>query len=181
VLTATRTATPVRPRATPVDNRYRDSRVDGDTNGDAGPDRDDHTGRDGNHYRDPRVDGDSNGDPNGDAGPDGHLDPDPHWDSDTDPREHAVLWRWHRERDEQCDTAAPAPQCPNSGGALQTCALGCLPVSGTVAFSGDAAAPESILDTGFSGISHRAPIITNGDLTIDLNCAATKRPCGTCP
>jgi hypothetical protein len=83
---------------------------------------------------------------------------------------------------EQCDTAAPQPQCPNSGGALQSCALGCIcPCPGTVAFSGDAAAPESILDTGFTGIAHRAPIITNGDVTIDLNCSATSRPCGTCP
>jgi hypothetical protein len=83
---------------------------------------------------------------------------------------------------EQCDTAAPMPQCPNSGGALQACALGCVcPCPGTVAFSGDAEAPESVLDTGFTGIAHRAPIITNGDVTIDLNCAATSRPCGTCP
>jgi hypothetical protein len=83
---------------------------------------------------------------------------------------------------EQCDTAAPAPQCPNAGGDLQICAVGCVcPCPGTVAFSGDAEAPESILDTGFTGIAHRAPIITNGDVTIDLNCAATSRPCGTCP
>ncbi len=50
----------------------------------------------------------------------------------------------------------------------------------TVVFSGNAAAPESILDTGWTGISHRAPIISNGDVTVNLSCAATQRPCGVC-
>ena len=81
---------------------------------------------------------------------------------------------------EQCDTAAPRRSVPIR-------AAPCRPapsdasarVPGTVAFSGNALSPESVLDTGFTGIAHRAPIITNGDVTIDLNCAATSRPCGT--
>jgi hypothetical protein len=50
-----------------------------------------------------------------------------------------------------------------------------------VTFSGDAFASTSILDTGWTGIAHRAPIITNGDVTVALsNCQGTSRPCGTC-
>jgi hypothetical protein len=38
----------------------------------------------------------------------------------------------------------------------------------------------SVLDTGWTGLGHRAPIIANGDVTIALSCAASSRPCGTC-
>ncbi len=51
----------------------------------------------------------------------------------------------------------------------------------TVTFSGDATAPESLLDTGWTGISHRAPIIANGDVTIQVtSCPGSSRPCGVC-
>jgi hypothetical protein len=59
-----------------------------------------------------------------------------------------------------------------------------------VLFSGDATDPLSILDTGWTGIAHRAPIISNGDVTIALsNCNDGVAPnpdnirdpnCGTC-
>ncbi len=49
-----------------------------------------------------------------------------------------------------------------------------------VHFAGDATDAKSILDTGWTGIAHRAPIITNGDVTVGLACSATERPCGVC-
>jgi hypothetical protein len=53
-----------------------------------------------------------------------------------------------------------------------------------VSFTGDASDPASILDTGWTGIAHRAPIIANGDVTLSLTCpldgSVATRPCGTC-
>jgi hypothetical protein len=51
-----------------------------------------------------------------------------------------------------------------------------------VEFTGNASAPESILDTGWTGISHRAPIISDGTASITLSCpgGGPSRPCGTC-
>jgi hypothetical protein len=49
-------------------------------------------------------------------------------------------------------------------------------------FTGDAADPVSILDTGWTGIAHRAPIISDGSVTVAADCPQTgSRPCGTCP
>ncbi len=50
-----------------------------------------------------------------------------------------------------------------------------------VTFTGDPTHPLSVLDTGWTGIAHRSPIISNGDVTVVLsNCTGTSRPCGTC-
>jgi hypothetical protein len=49
-----------------------------------------------------------------------------------------------------------------------------------VKFSGDPSDPATILDTGWNGIAHRAPVISNGDVTVSLSCAAPGRPCGVC-
>ncbi len=50
-----------------------------------------------------------------------------------------------------------------------------------VTFAGDANDPASVLDTGWTGISHRAPIISNGEVTVALSgCSGSSRPCGTC-
>ena len=49
-----------------------------------------------------------------------------------------------------------------------------------MSFAGDANDPASILDTGFTGISHRSPIISDGTVTVALSCASGGRPCGVC-
>jgi len=84
---------------------------------------------------------------------------------------------------ELCDTGSGSPQtnCPNvNTGAFpcnEFCTCDC---PSTVTFTGDATDPASILDTGWTGISHRAPIITGGDVTVQLNCSTVGRPCGSC-
>ncbi len=80
---------------------------------------------------------------------------------------------------EACDESAPSSgwlQC-GSDFTCVNCNCGC-PTK--VVFSGDATAPESLLDSGWTGISHRAPIISNGDVTVGLSCSASQRPCGVC-
>jgi hypothetical protein len=85
---------------------------------------------------------------------------------------------------EDCDASAgPAGTCANASNtsASFTCSGSCECACPTqVTFSGDATSTDSILDTGWTGLGHRAPIIANGDVTISLSCAATSRPCGTC-
>ena len=79
---------------------------------------------------------------------------------------------------EFCDP--PGSQCPNAGPGF-TCSLSCTCDCPTViTFTGDANDPASILDTGWTGIAHRAPIITNGAVTVSVSCS-DGRPCGTCP
>ncbi len=79
---------------------------------------------------------------------------------------------------EFCDP--PGSQCPNAGPGF-TCSLSCTCDCPTViTFTGDATDPASILDTGWTGIAHRAPIITNGAVTVSVSCS-DGRPCGTCP
>jgi hypothetical protein len=87
---------------------------------------------------------------------------------------------------EDCDPAGgAATSCQNAANTsaaftcnATTCQCAC-PTS--VTFAGDATDPESVLDTGWTGISHRSPIISNGEITIGLSsCAGSSRPCGTC-
>ena len=80
---------------------------------------------------------------------------------------------------EACDASAPSSGWAQCGPEFTCTACNCACPT-TVTFAGDAGAPESILDTGWTGISHRAPIISDGDVTVNLSCAATSRPCGTC-
>ncbi len=77
---------------------------------------------------------------------------------------------------EFCETGATGAAC----GAAFTCTNCNCACPTKVHFSGDPTAPESILDTGWTGIAHRAPIISNGDVTVTLSCGAAARPCGTC-
>jgi len=81
---------------------------------------------------------------------------------------------------EACDASAPSAGWGSCGSDFTCTACNC-DCPSVVTFSGDATAPESILDTGWTGISHRAPVISNGDVSIGLNCAASSRPCGSCP
>jgi hypothetical protein len=81
---------------------------------------------------------------------------------------------------EDCDPPGTA-SCPNAGNGLEICSMGCTcECPSRVSFTGDASDPISILDTGWTGIAHRAPIITNGDVTVAADCA-DGRPCGVCP
>src|SRR6185369_3153694 len=79
---------------------------------------------------------------------------------------------------EFCDP--PGTQCPNAGPGFQ-CSLSCTCACPTIiTFTGDATDPASILDTGWTGIAHRAPVITNGAVSVSVSCS-DGRPCGTCP
>ncbi|MCC6850018.1 MAG: hypothetical protein IT294_16055, partial [Deltaproteobacteria bacterium] len=72
---------------------------------------------------------------------------------------------------EDCDPAGgPATSCQNASNT--SAAFTCNPVTcqcacpTKVTFAGDPTSPFSILDTGWTGISHRAPIISNGQTTV---------------
>jgi hypothetical protein len=82
---------------------------------------------------------------------------------------------------EKCDpTTSPAGWAVC--GPTFTCTTSCNCACPTkISFTGDASAAESVLDTGWTGISHRAPIVTAGTATITMSCSATSRPCGVCP
>jgi hypothetical protein len=86
---------------------------------------------------------------------------------------------------EDCDPAGGAAtscQSASNTGAAFTCSATCqCACPSTVTFTGNAADPVSVLDTGWTGISHRAPIISNGQTTVGLSsCTGSSRPCGTC-
>src|SRR5262249_55673332 len=76
---------------------------------------------------------------------------------------------------ETCDP--PAVAACGVGFTCTNCQCAC---PSTVHFLSNATSPDSILDTGWTGISHRAPIISDGDVTVSLSCAASQRPCGIC-
>ncbi len=82
---------------------------------------------------------------------------------------------------EFCDPAAPTrPEAAcRSDFACDptTCNCAC-PTS--VHFVGDPASPATLLDVGWTGISHRSPVVTNGDVTVALSGCAAERPCGVC-
>ena len=84
---------------------------------------------------------------------------------------------------EDCDPGSPGVTCQagSNTSAAFTCSPTCTCACPTkVTFAGNATATESLLDTGWTGISHRSPIISNGEVTVGLSCTATSRPCGTC-
>lgn len=82
---------------------------------------------------------------------------------------------------EVCDLGNGSPQttCPNTTFPCNanTCTCDC-PTK--VSFAGDATSADSILDTGWTGIAHRAPIISDGAVTVALACSPVGRPCGVC-
>jgi hypothetical protein len=85
---------------------------------------------------------------------------------------------------EYCDTTAPSSGWLGcSAEFASSCTAACTCACPTrIDFTGNASAPESILDTGWTGISHRAPIVSDGTATITMNCGAgSVRPCGSCP
>jgi hypothetical protein len=86
------------------------------------------------------------------------------------------------DAEEVCDPTSATTTCPNVNNTLfpcnpTTCTCDC---PSTVAFSGDPTDPASVLDSGWTGLGHRAPIISDGTVTIALSCSAVGRPCGTC-
>jgi hypothetical protein len=81
---------------------------------------------------------------------------------------------------EDCDPPGSS-SCPNAGNGLEVCSMACTCNCPTrISFTGDASDPLSVLDTGWTGIAHRAPIISGGSVTVAADCPATGRPCGTC-
>jgi hypothetical protein len=81
---------------------------------------------------------------------------------------------------EDCDPPGSST-CPNAGNGLEICSLSCTcACPARISFTGDAADPVSVLDSGWTGIAHRAPVISNGNVTVAVSCSATGRPCGTC-
>ena len=87
---------------------------------------------------------------------------------------------------EDCDTVGAGNTCQNASNT--SAAFTCNPVTcqcacpTKVIFAGDATDTASVLDTGWTGISHRAPIISNGEVTVGLSACTggSSRPCGTC-
>ncbi len=62
------------------------------------------------------------------------------------------------------------PVCPNAGNGLEICSItGTCNCPTKVSFTGDPSQPNTILDTGWTGIAHRAPVISNGDVTVNLS------------
>src|SRR5262249_9130578 len=78
------------------------------------------------------------------------------------------------ESGEFCDGTATNGEC----GAAFTCTNCNCACPSKVHFAGDPTDPKSILDTGWTGIAHRAPVISNGDVSISLSCSASTPPCG---
>ena len=71
---------------------------------------------------------------------------------------------------EACDASAPSAGWAQCGPDFTCTACNCACPT-KVEFAGTATDPLSILDTGWTGISHRAPIISNGDVTVNVSCA----------
>jgi hypothetical protein len=80
---------------------------------------------------------------------------------------------------EACDASASPAGWAQCGSTFTCTACNCACPS-TVTFAGDATDAATVLDTGWTGISHRAPAITNSEVTVALSCAPSSRPCGVC-
>ena len=86
---------------------------------------------------------------------------------------------------ETCDPPG-SNTCPSSQPGLQTCNAQCrCACPGAVEFEGDAFSPDSLLDTGWTGIAHDSSIISDGMLTLDITSCPSAgpgntRPCGVC-
>ncbi len=80
---------------------------------------------------------------------------------------------------EACDASAPSAGWASCGPDFACVGCNCACPS-TVTFAADPNAPESVLDTGWTGISHRSPVISNGKVTVGVSCSASQRPCGVC-
>lgn len=85
---------------------------------------------------------------------------------------------------ETCDPPG-SNTCPGSG-TLATCNASCrCDCPGTLEFEGNASSPDTLLDTGWTGIAHDSPIISEGKLTLDVTSCPSAgpgntRPCGVC-
>ncbi len=86
---------------------------------------------------------------------------------------------------ETCDPPGSAT-CPSGAPGLQTCNASCrCACPGALEFEGDAFSPDSLLDTGWTGIAHDSSIISDGTLTLDVTSCpgagpGNTRPCGVC-
>ena len=86
---------------------------------------------------------------------------------------------------ESCDPPGSAT-CANAANGLEVCNASCrCACPGSIEFEGDAASPESLLDTGWTGIAHDASTIGESVLTLDVaSCPnagpGNTTPCGVC-
>jgi hypothetical protein len=82
---------------------------------------------------------------------------------------------------EFCDPGSPdRPEA--ACGADFTCTATCnCACPATVHFAEDATSPKTLLDTGWTGIAHRTPVVGGAVVTVALSgCAGSERPCGVC-
>lgn len=80
---------------------------------------------------------------------------------------------------EACDATAPSAGWAQCGPDFTCVACNCACPT-KVTFASNASDPATVLDTGWTGISHRAPAISNGEVSVALSCGPSSRPCGTC-
>ncbi len=84
------------------------------------------------------------------------------------------------EAGEFCDLGAPNNPNAQCGTDFACVACNCACPS-TIHFVGSPGDPTTKLDVGWTGIAHGSPIVTNGDVTVNVSgCAGTTRPCGLC-
>ncbi len=83
---------------------------------------------------------------------------------------------------EDCDLSAGVTcQAGANTSAAFTCTSCQCACPSQLTLAGNASDPVSVRDTGFSGLWHRLPTISNGQMTVALSaCAGSSRPCGTC-
>ncbi len=81
---------------------------------------------------------------------------------------------------EACDESAPAAGWGMCGADFTCVDCNCACPS-KVTFQPDPDAPETLLDVGWTGISHRSPVISSGMATMTVSgCEHSARPCGIC-
>jgi hypothetical protein len=84
---------------------------------------------------------------------------------------------------EDCDPPGSA-SCTNAGNGLEVCSATCLcECPALIDLEGQAESPDSLLDTGWTGIAHDNRIVSDGTVTVAIDeCDSPdeSRPCGVC-
>ncbi len=80
---------------------------------------------------------------------------------------------------EACDGSTPSSGWAACGTGFSCIACNCACPT-ALHFAPDASDPATVLDRGWTGLGHGMPVVSNHDLTVQLACSATERPCGVC-